>query len=137
MLGKLIAWGGDRNEAIARMRCALDEYYAAGIKTNVSLFRRILAEPEFVRGEIHTKWLDEFLLRPARMPATAPRKSKLASAGRRDALAEEAAVLAAAIWHMNRSTTANSAAQPAPNDSASRWKIAGRREQLANEPGHK
>ena len=137
MLGKLIAWGGDRNEAIARMRRALDEYYAAGIKTNVSLFRRILAEPEFVRGEIHTKWLDEFLLRPASMPATAPRKSKLASAGRRDALAEEAAVLAAAIWHMNHSTTGNSAAQPAPNDSASRWKIAGRREQLANEPGHK
>src|SRR5487761_558488 len=95
MLEKLIAWGGDRNEAMARMRRALDEYYVGGIKTNVNLFRRILAEPEFVRGEIHTKWLDEFLLRPAApVSAASPQKSKPDSAGRRNALAEDAAVLA-------------------------------------------
>src|SRR5487761_440702 len=95
MLGKVIAWGNDRAEAIARMRRALDEYYVGGIKTNVSLFRRILAEPEFVRGEIHTKWLDEFLRRPAaHVSAASPQKSKPDSAGRRNALAEDAAVLA-------------------------------------------
>ena len=138
MLGKLIAWGGDRNEAIARMRRALDEYYVAGIKTNVSLFRRILAEPDFVRGEIHTKWLDEFLLRSAApLSAASSQKSKPDGAGRRDTLMEDAAVVAAATWHMNRGAAASSAARPAPNDSASRWKIAGRREQLANEPRHK
>lgn len=138
LLGKLIAWGGDRNEAMARMRRALDEYYVGGIKTNVGLFRRILAEPEFVRGEIHTKWLDEFLLRPAApISAASPSKSKPASADKRDALVEDAAVLAAAMWHMNRAAAANSAAGPASNDSASRWKIAGRREQLASEPRHK
>ncbi|HXT72775.1 MAG TPA: acetyl-CoA carboxylase biotin carboxylase subunit [Candidatus Angelobacter sp.] len=138
MLEKLIAWGGDRNEAMARMRRALDEYYVGGIKTNVDLFRRILAEPEFVCGEIHTKWLDELLLRPAaRVSGASSQKSKPDSADRRNTLAEDAAVLAAAMWHMNRGVAANSAAQPAPNDSASRWKIAGRREQLANEPRHK
>ena len=138
MLGKLIAWGGDRNEAIARMRRALNEYYAAGIKTNVSLFRRILAEPEFVRGEIHTKWLDELLHRSAaRVSGASPQKSKSDSADKRNALAEDAAALAAAMWHMNRGFAANSAARPASNDSASRWKIAGRSEQLANEPRHK
>ena len=138
MLGKLIAWGGDRNEAMARMRRALDEYYVGGIKTNVGLFRRILAEPKFVRGEIHTKWLDEFLLRPAApVSAVSPQKFKSGSADKRNALAEDAAVLAAAMWHMNRGATANPAARPASNDSASRWKIAGRREQLANEPRHK
>ena len=47
MLGKLIAWGGDRAESIARMQRALREYYATGIKTNISLFRRILDDPAF------------------------------------------------------------------------------------------
>jgi acetyl-CoA carboxylase biotin carboxylase subunit len=131
MLGKLIVWGNDRNEAMARMGRALDEYYVGGIKTNVGLFRRILAEPEFVRGEIHTKWLDEFLLRTAApISAASPQKSK------RDSLAEDAAVLAAGMWHMNHSAATNPA-RPAPNDSASRWKSEGRREQLANEPRHK
>ena len=132
MLGKLIAWGGDRNEAIARMQRALDEYYVGGIKTNVGLFRRILAEPEFVRGDIHAKWLDEFLLRSSpRASAASPQKSK------RNDLAEDAAILAAAVWHMNRGGAGNSIAQPATNDSASQWKIEGRREQLANEPRSK
>ena len=61
MLGKLIAWGGDRREAIARMGRALEEYYASGIKTNVSLFRRILASADFQKGAIYTRWLDDFL----------------------------------------------------------------------------
>ncbi|MFZ0413441.1 MAG: acetyl-CoA carboxylase biotin carboxylase subunit [Candidatus Acidiferrales bacterium] len=69
MLGKLIAWGSDRAEAIARLQRALGEYYARGIRTNVALFRRILSEPEFLRAEIHTKWLDELLSRPAVAPA--------------------------------------------------------------------
>src|ERR1700690_1110460 len=47
LLGKLIVWGSDRPEAIARLRRALDEYYASGIETNVSLFRRILESRDF------------------------------------------------------------------------------------------
>jgi len=58
LLSKLIAWGNSREETIARLRRALDEYTITGIRTNVSLFRRILTEPEFLRGEFHTKWLD-------------------------------------------------------------------------------
>ncbi|HVB36194.1 MAG TPA: acetyl-CoA carboxylase biotin carboxylase subunit [Candidatus Acidoferrales bacterium] len=132
MLGKLIAWGNDRSEALARMRQALDEYYVGGIKTNIGLFHAILAEPDFSRGEIHTKWLDEFLLRRV-LPATqaSPAKSK------RDSAAEVAALLAAALWHTNRNAAANSAAGPASGDSAAHWKIAGRREQLLNEPRSK
>jgi len=128
MLGKLIAWGNDRNEAIARMRRALDEYYVGGIKTSVGLFRALLAEPDFARGEIHTKWLDKFLLRST-TPATqaSPAKSK------RDSAAEIAVLLAATLWHTNHNAAASSAARPASNDSASRWKIADRCEQLSNE----
>lgn len=132
MLGKLIAWGGDRGEALARMRRALDECYVGGIKTNVGLFRRILAEPEFVRGEIHTRWLDELLLRPTISAAPTPiTKSK------RDTLVEDAAALAAALWHMDRTAAANCSALSSPDDSSSRWKIAGRREQLSSTPRSK
>ncbi|MHB8753727.1 MAG: acetyl-CoA carboxylase biotin carboxylase subunit [Candidatus Acidiferrales bacterium] len=129
MLGKLIAWGSDRNEALARMRRALDEYHVGGIKTNIGFFRRILANPEFVRGDIHTKWLDELLLRSVASPPPATFAHP-----DRDALAEDAATLAAAMWHMDRAAAANSPAQTVPNDSHSRWKIAGRREQLSNTP---
>ncbi|HEV2298007.1 MAG TPA: acetyl-CoA carboxylase biotin carboxylase subunit [Candidatus Acidoferrales bacterium] len=131
LLGKLIAWGHDRGEAIGRLRRALQEYYAAGIKTNVGLFRRILEEPEFLRGEIHTKWLDELLRRPVISPsATNPEN------GRRQALAEDAARLAAALWYVNRGT-APDASQAAIAETPSRWKQEGRREQVEAVPEHR
>lgn len=121
LLSKLIAWGNSREEAIARLRRALDEYTITGIRTNVSLFRRILGEPEFLSGEIHTKWLDELLVRP-RPPATPPRTGT-----------EEAAVIAAALWQVeqaNGSGDRSAETQAAP----SRWKLQGRREQLDRMP---
>lgn len=124
MLGKVIAWGADRAEAIARMRGALDEYYTTGIRTNVELFRRILADDEFLRGEIHTHWLDE-LLRRAPPAASAD----LEHAGR-EMLAEDAAALAAAACFAKRGRSA-----PArPSNQNSRWKLDGRRDQLAAFP---
>ncbi|HVA72433.1 MAG TPA: acetyl-CoA carboxylase biotin carboxylase subunit [Candidatus Limnocylindrales bacterium] len=132
MLGKVIAWGNDRAEAIARMKGALGEYYAGGIQTNVSLFRRILDEPEFARGEIHTKWLDELLRRPNAAPPDAAAQSAA-----RDAHAEDAAALAAALWHMGAHAAENAAANAISSDSPSRWKIEGRREQLASVPRSK
>ena len=121
LLSKLIAWGNSREETIARLRRALDEYTITGIRTNVSLFRRILTEPEFLRGEFHTKWLDELLARP-NPPVTPPRPGT-----------EEASVIAAALWHTAR---ANSAANANRTSSAepSRWKSEGRRQQLDRTP---
>src|SRR6266403_1114918 len=85
LLSKLIAWGNSREETIARLRRALEEYSITGIKTNLVLFRRILADPDFLRAEIHTKWLDELLRRP----------HPLAQDG---TSGEEAAAVAAAVW---------------------------------------
>ncbi len=120
LLGKLIAWGSDRAEAIARLRRALEEYYVSGIQTNVRLFRRIVAEPEFARGEIHTRWLDEHL------GGTTPRE-----AGRVNA-AEDVAVLAAALWHLSRNGAAPAAGKPPEHESP--WKLAGRQELLDRVP---
>jgi acetyl-CoA carboxylase biotin carboxylase subunit len=120
LLSKLVAWGNSREETIARLRRALDEYSITGIRTNVSLFRRILAEPEFLRGEIHTKWLDELLSRP-RPPAVAPRPGT-----------EEAVVIAAALWELEQARNSSPAAST--NPSLSRWKRQTRREQLDRTP---
>ena len=61
MLAKLIAWGADRAEAVARLCRALEEHSVTGIKTNSALLLAILRDPEFRRGEIFTRWLDERL----------------------------------------------------------------------------
>jgi acetyl-CoA carboxylase, biotin carboxylase subunit len=119
LLSKLIAWGNSREETIARLRRSLEEYTVTGIKTNAGLFRRILAEPDFLRGEIHTKWLDELLHRPQ------------SSSKEEESGAADAAAIAAAVWHV----TQKAAATAAPSGSeSSRWKLEGRRQQLDRTP---
>jgi acetyl-CoA carboxylase biotin carboxylase subunit len=120
LLSKLIAWGNSREETIARLRRALDEYTITGIQTNVGLFRRILTEPEFLRGEIHTKWLDELLARPR------PTDSQLREG------TEDAAMIAAAVWQASQAGRAPDSA--AAEQKTSPWKLTGRREQLDHMP---
>ena len=123
MLGKLIAWGGDRQEALARLGRALQEYYASGIKTNVSLFRRILASRDFQEGAIYTRWLDDFL---GAQPAAQ------ANGGETESQAEEAAAIAAFLWHASRAGETNSSQTPPITESL--WKIESRREQVNRDP---
>ena len=51
LLAKLIGYGTDREQAIGRLTRALNEYFVGGIKTNISLFRRILRRSGFSRRE--------------------------------------------------------------------------------------
>jgi acetyl-CoA carboxylase biotin carboxylase subunit len=64
LLSKLIAFAPTRPQAIARMQRALEEYFVGGIKTNLGLFRRILADPDFVAGRLDTGLLDRMLAAP-------------------------------------------------------------------------
>ena len=57
MIGKLIAWGEDRPEALARMRRALDEYQVRGIETNLAFHRRCLRHAAFVAGDYDTGFI--------------------------------------------------------------------------------
>jgi len=59
LLSKLVTWGRDRAEAIARMRRALREYQVAGIKTNLSFFQSILSHEQFLAGELSTGFIDK------------------------------------------------------------------------------
>ena len=61
LLAKLIGYGTDRDQAIGRVRRALNEYFVGGIKTNLPLFRRILSHPDFRAAKIDTGFLDRLL----------------------------------------------------------------------------
>jgi len=61
MIAKVITHGRDRQEAIVRMRRALDEFVIEGIKTTIPLHRRILNDPDFQKGHVSTTFLERFL----------------------------------------------------------------------------
>jgi acetyl-CoA carboxylase, biotin carboxylase subunit len=63
LLGKIISWGKDRDEAIARMRRALHETVITGVKHTVPFHRAILADPEFRRANVHTGFIPAFMER--------------------------------------------------------------------------
>jgi acetyl-CoA carboxylase biotin carboxylase subunit len=58
MIAKLIAYGSDRNEALARMRRALDTLVVEGVKTTAPLHRKLMDHPDFISGGFSTKWLE-------------------------------------------------------------------------------
>lgn len=61
LVAKLIAWGKDREEAIARMIRALEEFVIEGISTTIPLHLQILNSPQFRSGEVSTQFLENFL----------------------------------------------------------------------------
>jgi len=61
MVAKLIAHGSNRDEALARMRRALDTLVVEGIKTTAPLHRLIMDHPVFIAGTYSTKWLETYL----------------------------------------------------------------------------
>ena len=85
LLGKIIAWGETRSEAISRMRRALAELIVVGVATNQPFHLRLLADEAFLHGEIDSQFLDR---RPDLMAplVDAPHMTALAVAA---ALAEE------------------------------------------------
>jgi acetyl-CoA carboxylase, biotin carboxylase subunit len=106
LIAKIIAWAPSRAAAVERARCAVEETFAGGIKTNVPFFRRLLADERFRAAEIHTGFIDEFLARSAAPPDDPER--------------ELAAALVAAVRHQEQAR----AVAPAAN--RSRWLAAGR-----------
>jgi acetyl-CoA carboxylase biotin carboxylase subunit len=118
LLAKLIGYGADRRQAIMRLRRALQEYFAAGIKTNISLFKRILQDPDFVAGKLDTGYLDRLL-------ANGGSGIPVQKSG--DAIAAIAAALFMALdpGSTNRNGSASGQVQTASN-----WKQQGRSEGL-------
>lgn len=62
MIGKVIAWGKNRKEAIARMRRALDEMIILGIDTNIEFQKEILNNQEFINNNIDTSFIERVII---------------------------------------------------------------------------
>jgi acetyl-CoA carboxylase biotin carboxylase subunit len=122
LLAKLIGYGTDRDQAIARLTRALSEYFVGGIKTNISLFRRILRDADFRAAKLDTGFLDRMLKRKEDKPA--------------DSQAAEVAAIAAGMFAALGSSAAaageraDGSGSSAGVAAASKWKDASRREAL-------
>lgn len=63
LVAKLIVYGANRQEAIARARRALDETVVDGINTTLTLHQKIMDDPEFQSGDYTIHWLEKFVAR--------------------------------------------------------------------------
>ncbi|WP_296235899.1 acetyl-CoA carboxylase biotin carboxylase subunit, partial [uncultured Pseudomonas sp.] len=74
MLGKLIAWGENREQARLRLLAMLDNTLVGGVKTNLAFLRRILAHPAFAAAELDTGFIprhqQQLLPTPSELPDT-------------------------------------------------------------------
>jgi acetyl-CoA carboxylase biotin carboxylase subunit len=113
LISKLAAWGRDRNEAIDRLRRALDEYEVGGIRTTLPFFREIVRDEEFKSAKLDTGFIGRFNERRA---------------VKRDNGSEEVlpdiAVIAAAIHHAKLQKEASLNSRPAETEN--RWKMSSR-----------
>lgn len=58
LVAKLIAFGKSRNSAISKMKRALDEFVIEGIKTTIPFHQKMMENPDFIAGNIDTKYLE-------------------------------------------------------------------------------
>ena len=114
LLAKMAVWAGTRAEAVARAIRCFQEYDVAGIKTNLGFFRRILEDRRFLDGDLHTSFIDEFLVRWRERPP--------------DPEMEMVAALVAAIHTVER--TARTGPRARPSAPRNPWLEAGRSDLL-------
>jgi acetyl-CoA carboxylase biotin carboxylase subunit len=110
LLSKLITWGASRLEAIERMERALGEYIIEGIPTTIPFHRRVMKDPRFREGSLHTRFIEGMNGRPA-------------GAGRIPDPLEDLAAIAIALSQSSPSPARTRARAAA----TSAWKLAGRR----------
>jgi len=63
IISKLVAWGKDRTEAVARMKRALSVYVVTGVKTTVPFHIRVMNNPHFLDGNFDTNFIDNVFFR--------------------------------------------------------------------------
>jgi acetyl-CoA carboxylase, biotin carboxylase subunit len=121
LLAKLIGYGTDRDQVISRLTRALNEYFVGGIKTNLSLFRRILRHPDFLVAKMDTGFLDRML----------KQKDDLRSEDSlKHANEAEVAAIAAGVFATLGVTTNERVTAGSDSTAASNWKNAARSEAI-------
>jgi acetyl-CoA carboxylase biotin carboxylase subunit len=110
LIGKLMTFGADREQAIARMKRAIQEYRITGIKTNLPFLLEILSDHEFAAGHIHTGFIEEL-------------QSRIATAEEHAPHIFHSHALAAALAYTDAAEAPASNRNP---ETASAWKLSGR-----------
>jgi acetyl-CoA carboxylase biotin carboxylase subunit len=64
MIAKLITTAQTREEAINKMKRALDEFVIEGVKTTIPFHRQLMDEPDYVAGNYTTKFMETFKMKP-------------------------------------------------------------------------
>ncbi|QNH60466.1 acetyl-CoA carboxylase biotin carboxylase subunit [Hymenobacter sediminicola] len=108
MIAKLVTFGATREEAIARMLRAIDEYQITGIQTTLDFGRYVLRHPAFVSGNFDTNFIRDHFPADALKPAAPD-----------EATAKLAAVLTAMLLTEKKPSTATA---DAPAATSSAWK---------------
>ncbi len=127
LLAKLICWGEDRAEAMARLRRALDEYVIAGVRTTIPFARWLLDQPRFVAGDFSTDFIAET------WDADEAARQIASDSGGGDISPEEIAALAAALAAQDEGEASASRKHPGGEQASgdgNRWRTFGRRAAL-------
>ena len=62
MIAKIITTAQTREEAIAKMKRALEEFYIEGIKTTIPFHRQLMEHPDYLAGNYTTKFMEDFVM---------------------------------------------------------------------------
>lgn len=62
LMGKVIATGDNREQALENLKTALADFEIEGVKSNIPFLRYLIAEPEFARSDINIKWIETTVL---------------------------------------------------------------------------
>jgi acetyl-CoA carboxylase biotin carboxylase subunit len=112
MIAKLAVWGRTREEAIDRLRRALDEYEVSGITTTLPFFREVVRDEEFISARLDTGFITRF------------NERRTANEAQESEIDGDLAAIAAALSYASRQQ--RTSMQMATQASRSRWKMAGR-----------
>jgi acetyl-CoA carboxylase, biotin carboxylase subunit len=123
MISKLAAWGRTREEAIDRLRRALDEYTVGGIKTTLPFFREIVRDAEFIAGHLDTGFISRFFERRAAAALSAETLAK--EVDEDETKRRDMALIAAALNYMQEQKQSLVNQQPRAEEQ-SQWRLAGR-----------
>jgi len=126
LLSKLIVWGRDRQQAIARMRRALREYQILGVRTTLPFARWLMEHPRYIAGDFSTDFIaEEWDTRPKNVPL-------FAEPGGREFSEEQVAALVGSLLMHEQVMQEQQRRQPLSDGvgEVNRWRDASRRELL-------
>jgi acetyl-CoA carboxylase, biotin carboxylase subunit len=112
MIAKLAVWGRTRDEAIDRLKRALDEYEVTGVTTTLPFFREIVRDEEFISGRLDTGFIARFNERQV-----------LATPGEPSLEEQDIAIISAALSYVRQKRQLSTQTLSHPSD---RWKMSGR-----------